>query len=117
MSTLMAPVDPMSPEGKDVVLDVVRHERQRFYDLIDDPANWQVQTRCTEWEVRDLVGHMIDVTEGYLKRWDVARRGESADALGLAVMGETLDDNAKAFRRLSREEAISRLKSEPARAV
>ncbi|MBI3734782.1 MAG: hypothetical protein HY259_15185, partial [Chloroflexi bacterium] len=63
---MTAPVNPMSYAGKLVVLDVVRTERQSFYDLIDDPKNWNVQTRCTEWEVRDLVGHMIDVTEGYL---------------------------------------------------
>lgn len=99
----------MAPEGKALVLDVVRHERQRFYELIDDPANREVQTRCTEWEVRDLVGHMIDVTEGYLARWDFARRGESAHAVGLAVMGATLDGHAKAFRKLSREGAIERL--------
>ena len=112
MSTMTAPVNPMAAEAKDFVLDVVKRERQKFYDLIDDPANWEVQTRCTEWQVRDLVGHMIDVTEGYLERWEIAKRGESADALGLQVMGETLDDHAKEFRRLSRQEAISRLKAD-----
>lgn len=104
-------VNPMSYEGKSVVLDVVRAERQAFYDLIDDPANWHVQTRCTEWEVRDIVGHMIDVTEGYLSRWEMARKGEEAGALGLQVMGEKLNEKAKAFRSLSRDEAIARLKA------
>jgi len=46
-----------------------------------------VQTRCTEWEVRDIVGHMIDVTEGYLSRWDVARKNGTADSLGPAGDG------------------------------
>ena len=55
---MTAPVNPMSYEGKPVVLDVVRKERQAFADLINDPKNWNVQTRCTEWEVRDIVGHM-----------------------------------------------------------
>src|SRR5436190_20196888 len=105
-------VNPMSYAGKPVVLDVIRKERQEFYDLIEDPANWNVQTRCTEWEVRDLVGHMIDVTEGYLSRWEVAKRGESADALGLQVMGELLNDRAQEFRSLSREEALARLEAD-----
>ena len=78
MGTMSPPVNPMTYEGKPVVLDVARTERQAFYDLIGDPANWEVQTRCTEWQVRDVVGHMIDVTEGYLKGWDYARRGEKA---------------------------------------
>jgi uncharacterized protein (TIGR03083 family) len=110
MSTTQ-PVNPMSYEGKPVVLDVVRTERQKFSDLISDPANWNIPTRCTEWEVRDIVGHMIDVTEGYLGRWEKARKGEEADAVGLLVMGDTLNKNAQSFRSLSREEAISRWKT------
>lgn len=104
-------VNPMSYEGKEAVLDVVRSERQKFYDLIDDPANWNVATRCEGWETRDLVGHMIDVTEGYLNRWQKARKGAEADVAGLTVMGETLNKNALALRSLSREEAITRLKA------
>ncbi len=106
------PINPMDYSGKDTVLDVVRTERARFYNIIDDPDNWNVQTRCSEWEVRDIVGHMIDVTEGYLSRWDIAHKGEAADALGWQVMSERLNENAQAFRSLSREEAISRLKAD-----
>ncbi len=105
-------VNPMDYSGKETVLDVVRTERAQFYEIIDNPANWHVQTRCSEWEVRDLVGHMIDVTEGYLERWDMALKGESAGALGLAVMSDTLNKNAQAFRSLSREAAIARLKAD-----
>src|SRR5438105_14074420 len=105
-------VNPMDYSGKNTVLDVVRSERAKFFAIIDEPKNWRVQTRCTEWEVRDIVGHMIDVTEGYLSRWDMARKNEPADALGLQVMGEKLNENAQAFRKLSREDAISRLKGD-----
>src|SRR6266705_2222378 len=74
---------PRSCDAKPVMLDVIRHERQKFYDLVDDPANWNVQSRCTEWETRDLVGHMIDVTEGYLERWAIARQGGTGENYGL----------------------------------
>lgn len=104
-------VNPMAFEGKKTVLDVVRRERQAFYDIIDNPANWQVPTRCEGWEVRDIVGHMIDVTEGYLDRWEKARKGESAEAVGLLVMGKNLNDGALKFRSLKREDAIQRLKT------
>ena len=105
------PVNSMSYAGKPVVLDVVRKERQVFYDLIDDPANWTVQTRCTDWETRDLVGHMIDVTEGYLDRWEAARKGDSREVVGLLVMAEQASQRAIAFRSLPREGAIARLKA------
>ena len=108
----MAPVNPMSAEGKETVLDILKRDQKKFFELVEDPNNWNLQTRCTEWEVRDLVGHMIDVTEGYLARWEVAKKGENADAKGLQVMGETLNDHALEFRSLSREEALSRLKAD-----
>ena len=112
MSTMVAPVNPMSAEGKGVVMDTLRRDRRKFFDLVEDPANWNLQTRCTEWEVRDLVGHMIDVTEGYLERWEVAKRGAAAEAVGLQVMGERLNDRALEFRSHSREEVLARLKQD-----
>jgi len=111
----MAPVNSMDYSGKDTVLDVVRQEASDFFKLVDDPKNWNVQTRCTEWEVRDIVGHMIDVTEGYLTRWDKARRGEGATSAGLLVMSHDLNQGAQSFRSLSREDAISRLKNDYSR--
>ena len=106
------PSDPMAYSSKDTVLDIARTDRANFYNIIDDPKNWYVQTRCSEWEVRDMVGHMIDVTEGYLTAWDMARKGETDNALGLRIMSDRLNEHALAFRSLSREEAISRLKSD-----
>lgn len=106
-------INPMDYSAKDLVLDVVRTERGNFYQIIDDPKNWESPTRSGHWQVRDLVGHMIDVTEGYLTRWDMARRGDdSATGLGLLVMAKELDRVALTFRTLPREEAIARLKAD-----
>jgi uncharacterized protein (TIGR03083 family) len=105
-------VNPMAYSSKEVVLDVVRTENKNFLEVIENPDNWQVDTRCEGWQVRDLVGHMIDVTEGYLGRWDIANKGTDApDPLGWVVMAETLNEGALAHRSLSREEAIGRLKA------
>ncbi len=108
----MSPVNSMDFSGKDTVLDVIRKESSDFFRLVDDPKNWNVQTRCTEWQVRDIVGHMIDVTEGYLARWEKARKKEPADSVGLLVMSEQLNVKAQSFRSLPRDEAISRLKND-----
>ncbi len=104
-------INPMAYSSKDEVLDVVRTERSRFYDVIDNPDNWLVDTRCEGWQVRDMVGHMIDVTEGYLTRWDMARKGDLPPGVGLAVMADELNKGALALRSLSRDEAIARLKA------
>ncbi len=108
----MTAVNSMDFSGKDTVLNVIRRESSDFFQLVDDPKNWNVQTRCTEWEVRDMVGHMIDVTEGYLTRWDKARQKQPADSVGLLVMSTDLNTHAQAFRSLPREEAIARLKAD-----
>ena len=84
----MPPVNSMDYSGKDTVLDVIRKESSDFFKLVDDPKNWNVQTRCTEWEVRDMVGHMLDVTEGYLTRWEKARKNEPIDTANTLVMAE-----------------------------
>lgn len=112
MSTVVGPVNPMAAEGKSVVMDTVKRDAKKFFELVEEPGNWNVQTRCTEWEVRDLVGHMIDVTEGYLARWEAAKSGADANAAGLQVMGEALNDHALDFRKLPREEALARLKQD-----
>ncbi len=111
----MAPVNSMDYSGKDTVLGVVKKEAHDFFQLVDDPRNWNVQTRCTEWQTRDIVGHMIDVTEGYLKRWDKARKNEAIGTAGLLVMSSDLNKGAQSFRSLPREEAIARLKADYAR--
>ncbi len=103
-------VNPYLYSSKDVVLDVVRTEHERFMEFVNDPDNWYVDTRCEGWQVRDLVGHMIDVTEAYLERWEMAEKGEEAPApLGWVVMAETLNEGALSHRNLSRDEAIARL--------
>jgi len=105
-------INPMDFRSKEVVLDVVRTERSRFFDLVENPDNWNVDTRCEGWETRDIVGHMIDVTEAYLDRWALADNGKDAPApLGWMVMAEELNKGALGKRELSRREAISRLKS------
>jgi uncharacterized protein (TIGR03083 family) len=105
-------INSMDYSAKDLILDVVRTERAGFFAIVDEPQNWKVDTRCEGWCVGDIVGHMIDVTEGYLQRWDMAHKNEPADALGLLVMANELNKHALAFRTLPREEAIARLKAD-----
>ena len=116
MSVAVRParINTMAAEGKDHLLRVVRRERQDFYDLIDgtNDDTWKTQTACTEWEIRDVVGHLVDVTEGYLERIALARNKEPfPEPLGLPGMAELLDTGAKRFRSVPRAELISRLKN------
>ena len=97
--------------GKEFLLNLDRAERAEFYKLLDE-APWEGKTASGHWQVRDLCGHMIDVTESYLERFAGARAGKEAPAaLGLPVMAQKLDEGATRFRSLSKADAIARLKT------
>src|ERR687884_2099435 len=104
-------VDVSQYAGKQFLLDLDRRERAELYRLLDE-APWEGKTASGHWQVRDLCGHMIDVTEAYLERWAMARSGQEAPApLGLPIMAQKLDEGATRFRSLSKEQAIARLKA------
>lgn len=97
--------------GKKFLLDLDRAERAEFYKLLDE-APWEGKTASGHWQVRDLCGHLIDVTESYLERFALARAGKEAPAaLGLPIMAARLDEGAQRFRSLSKADAITRLKT------
>ena len=55
----------MTYEGKDTVLGVVRNQSEGFFKLAEVPETWTARTACPEWDVRDVVGHIVDTTETY----------------------------------------------------
>jgi uncharacterized protein (TIGR03083 family) len=105
--------DVMNPAGKDNLLRTVRDEAQRFFALADVPENWQSPTASGHWQVRDIVGHLIDTTEGYLERFQTTRDGGTAEGLApLTDMATTADKRALEFRNSSREELLPRLRAD-----
>ncbi|HEY3063676.1 MAG TPA: maleylpyruvate isomerase family mycothiol-dependent enzyme [Chloroflexota bacterium] len=111
MTTTPTRVNVMEYSGKQFLLDLDRKERAEFYKLLDE-APWEGPTASGHWQVRDLCGHLIDVTEGYLERFAMARAGQEAPAaLGLPIMASMLDEGATRFRSLSKDQAITRLKT------
>jgi hypothetical protein len=60
--------------------------------------------------VRDVIGHLVDTTEGYFAGIDVARSGADLPA-GLGVRGMDLhvDEGALAFRGVPQDDLLTRL--------
>ena len=70
----------MTYDGKETVLRVVRDQAEGFFTLAEVPETWTAKTACPEWDVRDIVGHIVDTTETYFPAFDAARsrhRGRS----------------------------------------
>ena len=108
----MSEWDVTSYAAKDNLLRVLRQEADALFEMAEN-GPWTAATACPEWEARDVVGHLIDVTESYFTGFDAARSGTAApDALGVRVMSERLDAGAKEHRGLDQAEAVARLRSD-----
>jgi uncharacterized protein (TIGR03083 family) len=100
----------MTYEGKDTLLRVVREQADAMFSMIEDPETWEAPTACEGWTTRDVVGHIVDTTEGYFTAFEAAR-GEREDkpAHGLPVMAELANQGATSFRSVSQKEMVQRL--------
>src|SRR5205807_8671325 len=89
----------MSYEGRDTILPVVKREAESMFALAERPDLWDTPTACVGWEVRDVIGHMVDVTEAYFVSFDAARGGpEAPAAYGVRGMAARVNELAQAFR-------------------
>ena len=105
--------DATSYAAKDNVLRVVRLEAEALFELAEAGDRWTAPTACPKWEVRDIVGHLIDVTESYFAGFHAAATGAEVDEpLGVKVMQERLDEGAKAHRELAQDAAMERLRTD-----
>src|ERR1051326_5409231 len=104
-------VNFMDYSSKQFLLDLDRAERAEFYEILNT-APWEGPTASGHWQVRDVCGHLIDVTESYLERFAMARAGQEAPPpLGLRIIASKLNEGAMRFRSLSKDEAVARLKT------
>jgi uncharacterized protein (TIGR03083 family) len=105
--------DATSYEGKGTILRVVRDEAEKLFALADQPGAWEAPTACESWEVRDVIGHLIDTMEGYFTSFDIASSGaDTPQAYGLGGMHERAGEQATALRSLSQAKAMDRVRAD-----
>jgi uncharacterized protein (TIGR03083 family) len=108
----------MTYEGRDTLLRVLRHEAEGFFALVEQPSAWEAPTACTRWHVRDIVGHLVDVTESYFTAFDAARSGREVEpALGMRAMAEGLSESASSNQSAGQAELVERLRVDFAKAT
>ena len=103
----------MTYDGKDTVLRVVRDQAEGFFTLAEVPETWKAKTACPEWEVRDIVGHIVDTTETYFDGFDAAR-GQARSILrtGWLVWQSVPKKQGKSFRDSPQKEMVDRLRTD-----
>jgi uncharacterized protein (TIGR03083 family) len=108
----MSAWNAMTYEGKPTILRVVREEAERMFAMAEAPGAWEAPTACENWQVRDVIGHLVDTTEGYFKAFETARGGGEANAFGLPVMHERAGEAGKSFRDVPQAEMMSRIRKD-----
>jgi uncharacterized protein (TIGR03083 family) len=103
----------MDVASKDRLLGVLQHEIDHTFDLVADPDRCTAPTACAGWQARDVIGHLVDTTEGYLPAFEAARTGGTGpEPLGLRVMAQRVDEYAKSLRKVGRGELLDRLRDD-----
>lgn len=105
--------DATTYEGKDTILRVVRDQAEKMFDLVADADAWDRNTACARWTTRDIVGHLVDTTEGYFAAFDAARSNQDRSAeFSLPQMSKVAGDRAIAFRDLTQDQMLERLRTD-----
>jgi uncharacterized protein (TIGR03083 family) len=106
------------PASKDRLLSVLHAEIDAMFELTAEPARWHTPTACRGWEIRDMIGHLLDATGSYLTGFDIARHGGAApEPVGVVGMAKASDRAARAFRSVPREELLARLREDTDRLI
>ena len=87
--------------SKGRIIQTLTRQASALFELADDPAHWQVATACEGWELRDMIGHLVDAIESSLTGFALARSGGDAPPpIGMAGMAKASDEAARAFREV-----------------
>jgi uncharacterized protein (TIGR03083 family) len=95
--------------SKDNLLRVIKQEANAVFHLAEE--NWEAPTTSGHWQVRDIIGHMVDVSEGYIARFEAARKGETPDVIGpITEMARLADERALSYRSVPQMDMLKRLR-------
>jgi uncharacterized protein (TIGR03083 family) len=109
----MSEWNAMTYEGKDTILQVVRTEAERMFEMAERPGAWDAPTACPGWSTKDVIAHIVDTTEGYFRSFDAARgTGQAPAPHGLVVMSRLVDQGASKLRDIPQAELMARLRSD-----
>ena len=111
-ATVAPRVDISRYAGKETLLRLIRQEFRDGLAMLESATDeqWQAQTPCALWQVRDLAGHLLDAAYGYLGYFKQAEHGwPTEEPLGMRSYGDALGHSALAYRDVNRWEVLGRL--------
>jgi uncharacterized protein (TIGR03083 family) len=103
----------LDPASKDKLLALVQREAEGMFALVGTDEAWMAPTGAGHWQVRDVVGHLVDTTETYFVSFNAARgNGAPPPLVPLRDMAVHVDAGAQALRRIPQAELIARCRKD-----
>lgn len=103
----------MEPDSRTNLVQAWERESGDFLEVASAPDVWEAPTAAGHWQVRDVVGHLVDTTEAYFRSFDSAKgEAEPFDPLGVRDMAMHVDKGALALRDVPRDELLERLQQD-----
>jgi uncharacterized protein (TIGR03083 family) len=103
----------IDPGSRSNLVNAWKRESEGMFALAADPDRWEAPTRAGNWQVRDVIGHLVDTTEAYFVSFDGARgRGEAPAPLGLRDMARIVDEGARSHRSVPQRELLARVRAD-----
>lgn len=107
----MSELDFRTFDSKGRLLAAIRRQSDDLMALAAAEGAWEAPTAAGHWQVRDIVAHLVDTTEGYLTGFDAARDdGAAPEPLGARGMEKHTDERALALRGTPRDALLERLR-------
>jgi uncharacterized protein (TIGR03083 family) len=105
--------DFTDPASRHHIDRVWRRESDAMLELASYSEAWEAPTRAGHWQVRDVIGHIVDTTEAYFVAFDAARNHKEVDPpYGLPGMAARCDEMARAYRAVLRDELVERARTD-----
>lgn len=103
----------MDPSSRSNLVAAWQREAEGMLALGADPERWHAPTGAGHWQVRDVIGHLVDTTEAYFVSFDAVRgRGEAPAPLGVRDMAGYVDEGAQSMRSVPQGELLDRLRND-----
>ena len=100
----------MDYASKDNLLRTVREQSDQMLALASDADVWEEPTAAGHWQVRDIIGHLVDTTEGYFAGWIAAAEATARSGrAGGAGDGQARRRGCDRVRSVPQDELLARL--------
>jgi uncharacterized protein (TIGR03083 family) len=100
----------MDPASRGNLKTAIRREYEAMVEMASAPGAWENPTAAGEWQYRDIIGHLVAVTEGYFVSVDAARGNGEVTMRDVMNFSDDMDSDARALSRtLEKDELLARL--------